>query len=74
MERNEALCALADMVLQFAYRTKFRNAEALANGGLSALEFAFGVLEGNGCKINSNGTIQVKNILAFMDKIENAET
>lgn len=36
-----AIYALADMVLQFGYETKFRKQDALCDGGLSALESAF---------------------------------
>ncbi len=67
---NEAVYATADLVLQFGYRTKFRKCEAVCDGGLSALENAFWVLERAGCKMNSNGTIQVKNLLKFMDEQE----
>lgn len=66
----ESLYALADMVNQFAYETTFYGKEALCSGGLSALEYAFGVLERAGCKINSNGTIQRKNLFKFMDIVE----
>ncbi len=65
-----AIYSVADLVLQFSYPTKFRNLEALTHGGLSALENAFWILELSGCKINSNGTITVKNLLKFMDAIE----
>ncbi len=64
---NEAVYAVADLVLQFGYRTKFRNCDAVCDAGLSALENAFWVLERAGCKMNSNGTIQVKNLCEFMD-------
>lgn len=63
----ESLYALADMVNQFAYRTTFYGKEAVTDGGLSALENAFWVLEQAGCKVNSNGTIQRKNLFHFMD-------
>lgn len=66
----ESLYALADMVNQFAYETTFYGKEALSDGGLSALENAFWVLEKAGCKINSNGTIQRKNLFHFMDVVE----
>lgn len=65
-----ALYALADMVHQFAYETTFRKQDAVCDAGLSALEHAFGVLEDAGCKMNSNGTIQRKNLWEFMDKME----
>ena len=65
-----SLYALADMVNQFAYSTEFHGKEAVCDGGLSALEGAFWVLEEAGCKINSNGTIQRKNLLYFMDVME----
>ncbi len=67
---NEAMYAVADLVLQFGYRTKFRNCDAICDAGLSAIENAFWVLERAGCKINSNGTIQVKNLCEFMGKIK----
>ncbi len=67
---DEALYAVADLVLQFAYKTKFRNRDAVCDAGLSTLENAFWVLERAGCKINSNGTIQTKNILKFMKEHE----
>lgn len=65
---NDLLLALADMVNQFAYNTKFRGRDAICDGGLSALERAFIVLEENGCKMNSNGTIQRKNLWKFMER------
>jgi len=67
---EEALCAVADLVLQFGYTTKFRNCDAVCDAGLSTLENAFWVLERAGCKINSNGTIQTRNLLKFMEKHE----
>ncbi len=73
MANNDALYAVADLVLQFAYRSKYYNAEALDDGGLSALENAFYVLETNGCKVNRNGTIQLSNLLRFMDELEKDE-
>lgn len=66
----EALYALADMVNQFAYRTTFYGKDAVTDGGLSALENAFWVLEQAGCKVNSNGTIQRKNLHHFMEVTE----
>lgn len=63
---SEALYALADMVNQFAYKTTFYGKEAVCDGGLSALENAFWVLEKAGCKVNSNGTIQRANLHHFM--------
>lgn len=65
----EAIYALADMVVQFGYSTKFRNQNAVCDGGLSALEYAFGALEDCGCKVNSNGTITLKNLFAFQEEI-----
>lgn len=73
MANNDTLYAVADLVLQFAYRSKHYNAEALDDGGLSALENAFYVLETNGCKVNRNGTIQLSNLLKFMDELEKDE-
>lgn len=64
-----AIYALADMVLQFGYTTKFRNQDALCDGGLSALESAFWALELCGCPINSNGTITVKKLWVFSEKV-----
>lgn len=72
-EDNSALLALADMVNQFAYKTTFRGQDAICDAGLSALEHAFRVLEDSGCKMNSNGTIQRKNLWKFMDKLEAME-
>lgn len=66
----ESLYALANMVNQFAYSTTFYGKDAVCDGGLSALEGAFWVLEQAGCKINSNGTIQRKNLFHFMEVIE----
>ena len=66
----DALDALADMVLQFGYETTFRRGKALWDGGLSALESAFSALMCCGCKVNSNGTIYVKELLEFMRGIE----
>ena len=53
----ESLYALADIVNQFAYSTKYYGKDAVCDGGLSALENAFLVLEQAGCKMNVNGTI-----------------
>lgn len=64
----EAICALADMVNQFGYSTTFRKQKAVCDGGLSALEYAFGALQDCGCKINSNGTITIKNLWAFYEE------
>lgn len=70
----KALCktmyALADMVNQFAYSATYYGKDAVCDGGLSALESAFWVLEQGGCKINANGTIQRKNLLHFMEVME----
>ena len=66
----ESLYALADMVNQFAYSTKYYGKDAVCDGGLSALENAFLVLEQAGCKMNANGTIQRKNLHHFMDVVE----
>lgn len=62
----DALAALADMVFQFGYETTFRRGKALCDGGLSALESAFSALMFCGCKVNSNGTISVKELLEFI--------
>ena len=71
----KALCkplyALADMVNQFAYTTTYYGKDALCDGGLSALENAFWVLEQAGCKRNANGTIQRKNLWRFMEEKDN---
>lgn len=66
----ESLYALADMVNQFAYSTKYYGKDAVCDGGLSALENAFLVLEQAGCKMNVNGTIQRKNLHYFMEVVE----
>lgn len=66
----EAIYALADMVCQFGYSTTFRKQDAVCDGGLSALEYAFGALLDCGCKTNSNGTITFKNLWAFQKEIE----
>ena len=66
----ESLYALADMVNRFAYSTKYYGKVALCDGGLSALENAFLVLEQAGCKMNVNGTIQRKNLHHFMEVVE----
>ena len=66
----ESMYALADMVNQFAYSTKYYGKDAVCDGGLSALENAFSVLEQAGCKMNVNGTIQRKNLHHFMDVVE----
>ena len=70
----ESLYALADMVLQFAYTTTYYGKDALCDGGLSALENAFLVLSQAGCKMNANGTIQVKNLLHFMEVVERGKS
>ena len=64
------LYALADMVNQFAYSTKYYGKDAVCDGGLSALENAFFTLECGGCKMNANGTIQRANLFRFMDMME----
>ena len=69
-ELGEALYVLADMVNQFAYSTFYYGKDAVCDGGLSALESAFWVLEDAGCKINANGTIQRKNLFQFMEGLE----
>lgn len=65
----EQLCtavnALADMVDQFGYSTTFRRQDAVCDGGLSALENAFYALELCGARVNSNGTINRKNLWNF---------
>ena len=66
----EAIYALADMVCQFGYSTTFRKQEAVCDGGLSALEYAFGALLDCGCKMNSNGTITLKNLFAFQEEMQ----
>lgn len=66
----EAIYALADMVNQFGYSTTFRNQKAVCDGGLSALEYAFGALQDCGCKLNSNGSITLKNLFAFQEEID----
>ena len=66
----DSLYALADMVNQFAYSTKYYGKDAVCDGGLSALENAFLVLEQAGCKMNVNGTIQRKNLHHFMEVVE----
>ena len=66
----ESLYALADMVNQFAYSTKYYGKDAVCDGGLSALENALLVLEQAGCKMNVNGTIQRKNLHHFMEVVE----
>ena len=66
----ESLYALADMVNQFAYSTKYYGKDAVCDGGLSALENAFLLLEQAGCKMNVNGTIQRKNLHHFMEVVE----
>ena len=65
----EAIYALADMVCQFGYSTTFRRQDAVCDGGLSALEYAFGALLDCGCRMNSNGTITLKNLWAFQEEI-----
>lgn len=67
---NEALDAVADLVCQFAYRTKFYGKPAYMDGGLSAPENAFDILQRAGCKMNSNGTIQESNLDEFMKRME----
>ena len=53
-----------------ARREKKTIQKILSDGGLSALENAFWVLEKAGCKVNSNGTIQRKNLFQFMNVVE----
>ena len=65
-----AVDALADMVYQFGYSTKFRNQDAVCDGGLSALENAFGALYDCGYRLNSNGTINRKNLVNYNIKQE----
>ena len=66
----ETLYALADMVNQFAYKTTFYGKDAVCDGGLSALENAFWVLTNSGCKMNSNGTVQRKNLWQYMEVLD----
>lgn len=66
----KTLYALADMVNQFAYSTSYYGKDAVCDGGLSALEDAFYVLQQAGCKMNANGTIQRKNLHHFMSVVE----
>ena len=66
----EAVYALADMVFQFGYSTTFRKQDAVCDGGLSALENAFGALLDCGCRMNSNGTVSIKNLLEFQSEFE----
>lgn len=65
-----ALNALADVVLQFGYETTFRRKKAVCDAGLSALESAFSALMLCGCKVNSNGTISVNELLEFMRELD----
>ncbi len=65
-----AVSVLADMVNQFGYSTTFRKQEAVIDGGLSALEEAFGVLYALGCKFTSNGKITRKNLREFQERME----
>lgn len=67
---SKTLYALADMVNQFAYSTTYYGKDAVCDGGLSALEIAFDVLESAGCKMNANGTIQRANLFHFMEVVE----
>ena len=67
---NEALDAVADLVRQFAYHVEYYGKPALYDGGLSALENAFWILERAGCKVNRNGTIQESNLDKFIERIE----
>ena len=69
----ESLYALADMVNQFAFETTYYSKDTLCDGGLSALENAFLVLEQAGCNVNSNGTIQRKNLHRFMEVVGRAK-
>lgn len=68
--KDKAVLALADMVTQFAYRSTYRRSVAFDNGGLSALEYAFGVLEDAGCKVQKNGMILEKDLLDFIISYE----
>jgi hypothetical protein len=72
IEKLNAIYALVDMVVQFAYRTTFRRQEALCDGGLSALESAFFALKQCGCPINSNGTITLKKLFEFQVAVQMA--
>lgn len=67
---NEALDAVANLVRQFAYHTEFYGKPAYMDGGLSALENAFDILQRAGCRMNSNGTIQESNLDKFMERME----
>ena len=68
-EYAQVLYALADMINQFAYSATFRGQDAVCDGGLSALESAFAVLDDCGCKVNSNGIITRKNLWDFMAEV-----
>lgn len=63
-----ALYSVADLVNQFAYETTFRRKDAVADGGLSALEYAFNTLWMGGVKLNSNGTITREYLWKFMEE------
>lgn len=68
-----AASALADMVNQFGYSTTFRKQEAVIDGGLSALENAFGALYNLGCSFTSNGKITRKSLFEFQERMEKEE-
>lgn len=68
-----AASALADMVDQFGYTTTFRKQEAVTDGGLSALENAFGALYNLGCSFTSNGKITRKSLFEFQERMEKEE-
>ncbi len=61
-QKRMLINALADMVTQFAYRSTYRNGEAVYDGGLSALENAFNALEN--CGVPAHGSkILLKDVL-----------
>ena len=71
----EMLYALCDMVNQFGYKTMYRSQDSITNGGLSALEGAFAVLEDTKLiQFNANGTIYRKRLHELMIKISNELT
>lgn len=66
---DEAIQIVADLVFQYGYRMDYHGKPALYDGGLSALERAFDLLERAGCKMNANGTIQESALEDFSDAL-----
>lgn len=65
---TETIYALADMVLQFAFRNVREFEVCLFTGGNDTLSHAFAVLEAHGCPTVARGWIRMNDLLRFMSE------